>query len=399
MISEKALRNYADVILRVGVNIQTDQKLIINASVDHKDFVRLLVERAYNLGAGEVFVVWNDTYVTRQKLLKASEEVIKNIYDWEVAMAKSFLENGAASISLVGSYADVLSDVPAQRLGIYTRARQVAFREVMERTMKNKNRWCVAGVPNPEWARKVYGEEDIGRLWNDILFMARVDENGYDELLKHLERLKRRKDILNSENFEALKYEGPGMDLTVQLAPKHLWLSGIENDENGVPFLPNIPTEEVFTAPYKYGVNGVVYSSMPLVYQGNVIENFWVKFQDGKVVDFDAGKGKEVLKELLATDDGASYLGEVALVDTSSPIYKLGRIFYNTLYDENAAAHFAFGRAYPTCVREFNGDFEQAGLNNSLTHVDFMVGNPSMNVYGLKNGTKVPLILNGKWVI
>ncbi|ODN30937.1 aminopeptidase [Fervidobacterium thailandense] len=399
MVSEKALSNYADAILKVGVNLQTGQKLIVNASVDHKDFVRLLVERAYDLGAGEVFVVWNDTYITRQKLLKASEEVIKNIYDWEVAMPKSFLEAGAASISLVGSYADVLSDVPAQRLGIYTRARQVAFREVMERTMMNKNRWCVAGVPNPEWARKVYGEEDVERLWNDILFVARVNEDGYDDLLKHLEDLRRRKNILNSEKFEALRYEGPGMDLIVKLAPNHQWLSGIENDENGVAFLPNIPTEEVFTAPYKYGVDGVVHSSMPLVYQGNVIDEFWLKFEKGKVVDFDAKKGKEVLKELLSTDEGASYLGEVALVDIDSPIYKLGRIFYNTLYDENAAAHFAFGRAYPTCVREFNGDFEQAGLNNSLTHVDFMVGNPSMNVYGIKDGKEIPIILGGRWVI
>ncbi|MGB9615125.1 MAG: aminopeptidase, partial [Fervidobacterium sp.] len=343
-MSEKTLlKNYAQAILKAGVNLQNEQKLIVNASVDHKDFVRILVEEAYDLGSSEVLVIWNDTYISRQKLLKAPEDVLTNIYDWEVEMHMSFLDQGAATISLVGSYVDLLSDVPPQRLGMATKARQKAFKDVMERTMLNKNRWCVAGVPNQEWARKVYGVDDVQKLLEDILFMARIDENGYEKLLTHLENLKRRKDYLNKMHFDALRYEGPNTDFIVKLAPKHIWLSGIEHDINGIPFLPNIPTEEVFTAPYKYGVNGVVSSSMPLVYQGNIIDEFWLEFKDGKVVNFDAKKGKDILKELIETDEGASYLGEVALVDISSPIYKLGKIFYNTLYDENASSHFAFG--------------------------------------------------------
>lgn len=391
--------NYSQAILKIGVNLQNQQKLIVNASVDHKDFVRIFVEQAYDLGAKEVLVVWNDTYISRQKLLKAPEEVITNIYNWEIEMAKSFLEDGAATVSLVGSYADLLADVPAQRIGAATKARQIAFKEIMERTMMNKNRWCVAGVPNPEWARKVYGTEDITQLWNDILYMARIDENGYDALLKHLENLKNRKDYLNEMKFEALRYEGPGTELVVELPRAHLWLSGVEHDVNGVPFLPNIPTEEVFTAPYKYGVNGKVSSSMPLVYQGNIIDEFWLEFKDGKVINFDAKKGKEVLQQLIATDEGASYLGEVALVDVTSPIYKLGKVFYNTLYDENAASHFALGRAYPTCVESFGGDPENAGINMSITHVDFMVGNDKMNVYGIKGGKEYQLMKNGLWQI
>jgi len=398
-MDKNLLVNYAQAILKVGVNLQNGQKLIVNASVDHKDFVRILVEQAYDLGSKEVLVVWNDTYITRQKLLKAPEDVITNVYNWEVEMAKSFLDDGAATISLVGSYADLLSDVPANRIGAATKARQIAFREIMERTMMNKNRWCVAGVPNPEWAKKVYGTEDITHLWKDILFMARIDESGYDKLLAHLERLKNRKDYLNNMKFEALRYEGPGTDLIVKLPKKHLWLSGIEHDVNGVPFLPNIPTEEVFTAPLKYGVNGKVSSSMPLVYQGNVIDNFWFEFKDGKVVNFGAAKGEDVLKQLINTDEGASYLGEVALVDITSPIYQLNRIFYNTLYDENAASHFALGRAYPTCVEDFSGDPEKDGINMSLTHVDFMVGNDKMNVYGIKDGKEYLLIEKGLWKI
>ncbi len=398
-INDKILRNYAQAILKVGVNLQSGQKLIVNSSVDHKDFVRLFVEEAYNVGASEVLVIWNDTYVSKQTLLKAPEEVLTNVYNWEIEMRMSFLEKGAATVSLVGSYADLLADVPSKRLGMATKARQQAFKDIMERTMMNKNRWCVAGVPNPEWAQKVYGENDTEKLWNDILYMARIDENGYSKLLEHLENLKRRKDYLNKAHFEALRYEGPNTNLTVKLAPKHIWLSGVEHDIDNVPFLPNIPTEEVFTAPYKYGVDGIISSSMPLVYQGNIIDEFWLEFKDGKVVNFDAKKGKDILKELIETDEGAAYLGEVALVDISSPIYKLGRIFYNTLYDENAASHFAFGRAYPTCVEDFDGDIEKAGINMSLTHVDFMVGNDKMNVYGIKEGKEEIIIENGLWKI
>lgn len=399
MVNSSLLKNYAQAILKIGVNLQQGQKLIVNASVDHKDFVRLFVEQAYDLGASEVLVVWNDTYISKQKLLKAPEEVIKNVYKWEVDMAMSFLEQGAATVSLVGSYADLLADVPSNRLGMATKARQMAFKDVMERTMMNKNRWCVAGVPNPEWAEKVYGTQNIEQLWQDILYMARIDEDGCSKLNQHLENLKKRKDYLNQMHFDVLRYESPNTHLTVKLAPKHVWLSGIEHDVNNIPFLPNIPTEEVFTAPYKYGIDGVVSSSMPLVYQGNIIDEFWLEFKDGKVVNFDAKKGKDILKELLQTDEGASYIGEVALVDVSSPIYKLGRIFYNTLYDENAASHFAFGRAYPTCVEDFDGDTEKSGINMSLTHVDFMIGNDKMNVYGVKDGKETLIMENGVWKI
>jgi len=398
-MDNKLLVNYSHAILKIGVNLQHGQKLVVNASVDHKDFVRIFVEQAYDLGANEVLVVWNDTYISRQKLLKAPDEVITHIYDWEVEMPKSFLEKGAATVSLVGSYADLLADVPSNRIGAATKARQIAFKDIMERTMMNKNRWCVAGVPNPEWAEKVYGTKDVEQLWKDILFMARIDENGYDKLLIHLENLKRREDYLNSMKFDALHYESPTTNLIVELPKNHLWLSGMEDDESGVPFLPNIPTEEVFTAPYKYGVNGTVSSSMPLVYQGNIIDDFLLEFKDGKVVDFDAKKGKDVLKELITTDEGASYLGEVALVDITSPIYKLQKVFYNTLYDENATSHFAFGRAYPTCIENFSGDPESSGINMSLTHVDFMIGNDKMNVYGIKDGKEYLLMENGLWKI
>jgi len=398
-MDKNLLVNYSHAILKIGVNLQHGQKLVVNASVDHKDFVRIFVEQAYDLGANEVLVVWNDTYISRQKLLKAPDEVITHIYDWEVEMPKSFLEKGAATVSLVGSYADLLADVPSNRIGAATKARQIAFKDIMERTMMNKNRWCVAGVPNPEWAEKVYGTKDVEQLWKDILFMARIDENGYDKLLIHLENLKRRKDYLNSMKFDALHYESPTTNLIVELPKNHLWLSGMEDDESGVSFLPNIPTEEVFTAPYEYGVNGAVSSSMPLVYQGNIIDDFWLKFKDGKVVDFDAKKGKDVLKELITTDEGASYLGEVALVDINSPIYKLQKVFYNTLYDENAASHFALGRAYPTCIENFSGDPESSGINMSLTHVDFMIGNDKMNVYGIKAGKEYLFMENGLWKI
>ena len=396
---EKRLRNYSKAILKFGVNLQNGQKLVVNASVDHKDFVRLFVEEAYDFGASDVWVVWGDSYIQRQKLLKAPEEVITTINSWEVEMSKSFLNAGAATISLVGSYGDLLSDVPSSRIGAYTRARQVAFKDVMELTMMNKNRWCVAGVPNPEWAQKVYNTTDVDQLWKDILYMARIDEDGYNSLINHVESLKVRKEFLNRAHFDALRYEGPGTELTVQLPAKHLWLSGMEMDVNDIPFLPNIPTEEVFTAPYKYGINGRVSSSMPLVYQGNVIDELWLEFKDGKVVDFDAKAGKNILEELINTDEGASYIGEVALVDITSPIYKLGKIFYNTLYDENAASHFALGRAYPTCIEDFDGDMEKAGINMSLTHVDFMVGNAHMNVYGIKNGKETLIMENGLWKI
>ncbi|QTA37351.1 aminopeptidase [Thermosipho ferrireducens] len=398
---------YVELLLKIGLNFQEGQRLFVRAPIDARVLVEKIVEMAYDLGAYDVYVKWSDEKVTRQRLKKAPEEALKEVYSWEIDAAKDMLDKKAAFLSITGGDPDILKDVPTERISIATKAINNAMKEVSRRVMSNEVSWCVIANPTEAWAKKVFPGDNkaLDKLWEYILKASRVE--GIDDPIKewyqHIEKLQNVTEFLNKMQFDYLHYEGPGTDLTVGLPEEHLWISGAQTNKDGIVFVPNIPTEEVFTAPHRDLINGVVKNSKPLVYAGNVIDNFELEFKDGKVVRFKAEKGEKILKTILETDEGASYLGEVALVPVNSPIYKMNTVFYNTLFDENAASHFAFGRAYPTCLKNSERfseeELRKRGLNISITHVDFMIGNENMRVTGYKDDAPTVIMENGLWVI
>ncbi|GAB6190056.1 aminopeptidase [Marinitoga arctica] len=401
------LEKYAELLVKVGLNVQKGQRVFLRSTIDAVDFTRKVAEKAYEAGAKEVYTVYNDEYMLFLKLKHADDELLNEFHQWEVDMAKYFCDEKGAFLSIIGSDPDILKTIDPQKIGQYSKTRQTAMKDVSKVIMADKVSWSIGAVPSEKWAKKVFpnSENPINDLWNAILKTVRVNETDDPVELwnKHLNSLKEKTEYLNNKQYDYLRYEGLGTNLTVGLPRNHKWLGGTQKNEDGVVFLPNIPTEEVFTAPHKDKVNGYVKNSKPLVYGGNVIDGFTMEFKDGKIVNVTAEKGEEILKQAISLDEGASYLGEVALVPVDSPIYQLNVVFYNTLFDENAASHFAFGRAYSTCVE--NGEnmneeeLKEVGLNNSITHVDFMIGNEKMNVYGIKDGKEELIMKNGKWVI
>ncbi|SHH31819.1 aminopeptidase [Thermosipho atlanticus] len=398
------LKEYAEVALKIGVNLQKNQILFIKAPIDAREFVETITELAFDMGAYNVYIKWNDEIVNKIKLKKAPEDALKDIPEWEIKATEELINRKACFLSITGGDPDVLKDVPPKRIGIAQKARNNAMKEVSKRIMSNEISWCVVAYPTEKWALKVFNKNNTKeQLLEYILKASRIFGDPIKNWKEHIEKLQRITNFLNQMQFEFLHYEGPGTDLKVGLPKNHIWISGSQKNSDGVTFVPNIPTEEIFTAPHREQIEGIVRNSLPLVYAGNVIDKFELEFKNGKVVKYKAEIGEEVLKTILETDEGATSLGEVALVSVDSPIYQMKTIFYNTLFDENAASHFAFGRAYTSCIK--NGEkmseeeLKNIGLNTSITHVDFMIGNENMRVTGFKNGEKITLMENGRWKI
>ncbi|WP_233120219.1 aminopeptidase [Thermosipho sp. 1074] len=397
------LNKYAKVALQIGLNLQEGQILFIKAPLDAREFVEEVVNEAFNLGAHDVYVRWNDEVVTKYRLKNAPIDALKEYPKWEIMASQYLLDKKGAMLSITGADPDALKDIPPERIGIYTKTVNIANKEIMKRMMSNEISWCVVAYPSKKWAKKVLGEENTEKLLEYILKASRIEGNPVENWKKHIEKLTHITKYLNEKQFDYLIYEGPGTNLQVGLPKEHIWISGSQKNKQDIVFVPNIPTEEVFTAPHKDKINGVVSNSLPLVYGGNIIDKFTLTFKDGKIINYDAKIGKDILETILNTDEGARRLGEVALVSVESPIYQMKKIFYNTLFDENAASHFAFGRAYPSCVK--NGEklsdeqLKEVGLNSSLTHVDFMIGNEKMNVWGVKGTEKVQIMKNGLFTI
>ncbi|MGL5244459.1 MAG: aminopeptidase, partial [Sarcina sp.] len=320
----------------------------------------------------------------------------------------SYAKEGACFLSISASDPELLKDVEPTKIATFRKASSIASKEFSERLMSNENCWSIVSIPTIGWAKKVFpdssSEEAIEKLWNEIFKIVRVDtENPVKAWYEHTKNLSNKMNFLNNQNLKSVHFKNSlGTDLTIELADTHLWVGGAEKSQNGVEFIANMPTEEVFSMPKKTAVNGIVYSSKPLNYAGNIIDNFSLTFKNGKVIDFNAKKGYETLKHLLDTDEGAKYLGEVALVPFNSPISNSGIIFYNTLYDENASCHLALGKAYSACVKNGENLSEESlaklGANNSLTHVDFMIGTSDLSITGLTIDNKeVKIFNNGNW--
>ncbi len=407
MLKEK-LERYAKLLVEVGINPNKGQKLMINCPVECADFGRMCAEAAYNAGCGEVIMNWNDDFCTRLKYLNAEKSVFETYPEWQKMYYTDLAKRGTAKLSIYATDPENLKGVDPQRIASFQKNAGAALTEYRDMQMKNAFPWCVASVPVASWAKKVFpavsDEEAVEKLWDAILKTARADKKDDPVQLwhKHLETLTKRKDILNSYNFKCLRYKNSlGTDLTVELPEGHIWESGSEKAETGQSFVPNIPTEEIFTSPKRDGVNGTILASRPLVLDGNIVENIKFVLRDGKIVEAYASSGLDVLKNAISVDEGASFLGEVALVPYSSPINETGILFYNTLFDENAVCHFAFGDSYPTlkgAERMSREELEQAGLNFSITHEDFMVGTKDLSIIGLtEDGKEIAVFTDGNF--
>ncbi|WP_352418303.1 aminopeptidase [Proteiniborus sp.] len=404
----KKLNDYAKLCVKVGINTQPGEPLVINAPVEGAEFVRVVAKHAYEAGASEVHVNWNDGVLTKLKYENAPMEVFESFPKWYADGLEDYAKKGAGFLSISAQDPELLKEVDPKKIAANNKSSAIALKEWRKYTMNDINSWCVVSIPTKGWAKRVFPDvsEDkaVELLWDKIFSATRMDlDDPVAAWQEHLATLKQKMDFLNEKNFKELHYTSAnGTDLTVKLPEGHIWVAGGGNNSKGTYFVANMPTEEVFTLPLKTGVDGVVYSTKPLNYGGKLIKDFRLTFKEGKVVDFEAKVGQEVLSDLLDIDEGAKYLGEVALVPFDSPISNTNTVFLNTLFDENASCHFAFGKAYPTNLRDgenmTEAELESHGVNNSLTHVDFMVGSSDLSIVGkTQDGEEVQVFENGNW--
>ncbi|MFA6890413.1 MAG: aminopeptidase [Bacilli bacterium] len=406
----KKLQKYAQLIVKVGVNVQPEQLLFINSPVDCAPFTRILVEEGYKAGAKNVMVRWNDDLINKTYYTYVKEEEIKAFPDHVTQLFHYVVDEKAAVISISAPTPGLLKDVDPKKMQLSSIVANEKIGFYRKHMMGNGSQWCVVAYPTMAWATKVFPEltakEAFNQLLDKILEASRVrdDNNPVHEWEQHIKTLANHNALFNQYQFESLHFVNQlGTDLTVHLVEHHVWAGGAELGQNGVEFAPNIPTEETFTMPHKYKVDGRVVSTKPLNYQGKLIEDFYLDFKDGKVIGYDAKSEKDALKSLLELDEGSSRLGEVALISFDSPISQTNILFYNTLFDENASCHLALGNAYTMNVQGGHdmdeASLEAVGYNKSITHVDFMFGSRDLEVIGTKkDGTTITIFKNGNFV-
>ena len=406
-MNQDTLKKYAHTLLKYGVNLQEDQTLVISVDVENKDFAVIVTEEAYRLGAKEVVLNWRCSPISRQRLLHANESVLEKPANWIPEFYKQYIDDKAAFLSLISANPKALEGIPTDRISLQSRNLNKVLSFYHTAIMNSSVTWCVASVPTVLWANLLgyegSDEEKINQLWATLLKLCRIEGvEPKDTYRHHMAKLRHRCKALNKLDLKSLRYTCEnGTDLLLELPEGHIWLGGEESSKDGTIFNANIPTEEVFSAPQYNGVNGVVHSTKPLIYHGNTISDFSFTFKEGKIVEYTAKEGYEVLKELVETDEGSYYLGEVALVDHFSPISQSNQIFYETLFDENASCHLAIGASYPTCLKNSDGlseeELKERGLNHSLTHVDFMIGHERMNIKGYtRDGQAVDIMIDGR---
>uniref|UniRef100_UPI00403FA7BE aminopeptidase n=1 Tax=Candidatus Enterococcus willemsii TaxID=1857215 RepID=UPI00403FA7BE len=401
------LEKYAQLIAEVGVNVQKSHTVVLQINVEQAPLARLITQKAYELGADEVILQWSDDIIQKEFLTHASQDRLENVPQHRIDQTDDWIAKGASRISIVSSDPGALAGVDSERVATYQAATGKALHNLRLATQSNKVSWVVAAAAGVEWAKKVFpnlSESDAqDALWDQIFKTTRIyTEDPVAAWKKHDETLQKQADKLNNEQFDSLHYTAPGTDLIIGLPENHLWEGAGSFNSRGEKFMANMPTEEVFTAPDSRRIDGYITSTKPLSYAGTIISGMKFTFKDGKVVDFSAEQGEDVLAKLLAIDEGAKRLGEVALVPDPSPISQSGIIFFNTLFDENASNHLALGSAYAFNLQggtEMTEDeLIAAGLNRSQTHVDFMVGSAQMNIDGIrKDGSQSPIFRNGDW--
>jgi aminopeptidase len=385
---------YAELAVRVGANVQPGQLVDVVARVEHASVARAVAREAYKAGAAYVDVYYSDQHIRRALIENVADELLSWTPPWLLSRAKEIGRERAAIVSLTGeAEPDLLADLPGDRVG---KARMLELAEESNRQVNEQlNNWTVVGVPNEGWAQQMFGEPDIDRLWRAVEYTVRLDEEDpVGAWREHVERIGGRARALDELCLDAVHFKGPGTDLRVGLLPESRW-QGVESvTADGIPYVANMPTEETFTTPDLRRAEGVVRSTRPLALYGRIVKGLELRFENGRIVEVKAEQGAEVIEGQLATDERAPYLGEISLVDGTSRIGKTGLTFFDTLFDENATCHIAYGSAYAEAVE--GGVIE--GVNVSTVHTDFMVGGPEVDVDGItRDGTVVPLLRNDVW--
>ena len=413
---DQRLRLYGDLIVRVGLNLQPGQRLLVigplasgGASIEAAPLVRQVAASAYRAGAPLVEVLWGDDALQLVRFRDAPRESFEETSAWLVRALVEHAQAGHAVLSVYANDPDLLRDSPSSLVSTLERAHSRAVRPFRELISRNQTNWAVVAAAGSGWAARVFPElppdQQVPRLWDAIARLCRLDQPDPVAVWQsHLDGLARRSAHLNAKRYSALEYTGPGTHLTIGLPAGHVWVSGHTLSRSGIPFTANLPTEEVFTIAHKDRVDGTVRSSKPLSYAGTLIEDFSFRFEGGRVVALSAERGEAVLRRLVDTDPGAGRLGEVALVPHGSPISQSGLLFYNTLFDENAASHAALGSAYAFALQDGDRmteeDFARAGGNRSVVHVDFMIGSGELDVDGVcADGTREPVMRRGEWAV
>ncbi|HFN8234932.1 TPA: aminopeptidase [Staphylococcus aureus] len=407
---KEKLQQYAELLVKVGMNVQPKQPVFIRSSVETLELTHLIVEEAYHCGASDVRVVYSDPTLKRLKFENESVEHFANheIKSYDVEARMDYVKRGAANLALISEDPDLMDGIDSQKLQAFQQQNARAFKGYMESVQRNQFPWVVAAFPSKAWAKRVYPELSVEEAYikfiDEVFDIVRIDGNDpVGNWRQHIANLSVYAQKLQQKNYHALHYVSEGTDLTVGLAKNHIWedaTSYVNGKEQA--FIANIPTEEVFTAPDRNRVDGYVTNKLPLSYNGTIIDQFKLMFKDGEIIDFSAEKGEAVLKDLINTDEGSRRLGEVALVPDDSPISNRNTIFYNTLFDENAACHLAIGSAYAFNIQggtEMTVEEKIAsGLNDSNVHVDFMIGSSDLTIYGIfEDGSKELVFENGNW--
>ena len=400
-------RSFAELIVRIGVNVREGQEVVINAELDQPDFVELVVEECYKAGASDVRVEWSHQPLQLLNVKYRTADGLGEVKDWERERLLYRAKTLPAMIYLESSDPNGLDGMDQEKWGQAIQKRWSVIKPIRDE-MENKYQWCIAAVPGKKWASKVFPElpvdEAVEKLWEAMLYTSRADGDGMSAWREHNADLKRRCDYLNSLGLRRLKYRSSnGTDFSVGLIPEALFLAGAEDTlGSGITYNPNIPSEEVFTSPMRGDAEGIVYSTRPLSYRGVMIENFSIRFEGGKVVEVHAEKNEDALRTMVSMDEGAAMLGECALVPYDSPIRNSGIMFYNTLFDENAACHLALGAGFTSCIRDYDKysieECRSMGINDSMIHEDFMIGSHDTDITGITaDGREVPIFRNGGW--
>jgi len=405
-MDKKTLTKYARLIAEIGANVQKGQEVIIRAEIENCDFAVMVADECYKLGASKVTVDWRYLPLTKLNYKKRSLQTLSTVEDWEIERLRHREKTLPVLIYIESDDPDGLKGVNQAKVAKSRMAIAKVTKPISDR-MSEKYQWCIAAVPGKKWAKKVFpglsASNAVKKLWDAILYTSRATEDPVAAWNEHNADLLGRSEKLNGMKLRYLRYKSSnGTDLTVGLNENGIFMGGGEYTLGGVYYNPNIPTEEVFTSPKAGVVDGIVYATKPLSYQGELIDGFWVKFKDGKVVETGAQKNPELLTKLVNMDEGASMLGECALVPYDSPINNSGILFYNTLFDENCCCHLALGRGFNNTLKGFENmsheECKKAGINDSAIHVDFMIGSPDLEIDGIdENGNPVPVFRNGNW--
>ena len=405
-MKKTALREYARLIVRCGVNVQKDQEVVVYADLDQPEFVKLVVEEAYKAKAKKVTVEWSYQPLAKIHVRYQSVKTMGTVTEFQKARQQHYCDTLPARIHLISEDPDGLKGMNMAKMA---KARKMSYPILKPYVDKREGwqQWCIAAVPGAAWAKKVFPglrtSVAMEKLWEAILFTSRVTDDPVAAWEKHNADLHKRCEYLNSLGIDKLHFTADnGTDLTVGMIPEAVFCGGGETSRQGVYYNPNIPTEECFISPKRGEAEGIVYSTKPLSYQGQLIDNFSIRFENGKAVEAKAEVGEELLNTMIAMDEGAAYLGECALVPENSPIAESGLLFYNTLFDENAACHLALGMGYADTIREHHNrsleECRQLGINDSMIHEDFMIGCKSMNIDAItRDGKVIPIFRKGNW--